>query len=500
MQRLHELVSRNASETLAVIDHDTRRFTYADLENQSDQMAQRLAAHGVRGGDRVVLLSENCASHVVAILALSKLDAWIVFMNARVTNAELDRVMAGSQARCIVYTPEVSPSALKHAESFGGTDLGMLECGQLLVSPVKDVEIEPVEQGPEQVCAMFYTTGTTGAPKGVMLTHANLLFMAQASSQLRHLTPEDQLLSVLPGTHVFAFGSSLLSILNAGACIRLMPRFDPAEVLKAISEGATLFSAVPQMYALLLKQLKDTGKTKAENTLRYMSSGGAPLDPGWKLAIQNAFDCHLQNGYGMTEASPVIAATRAGEDREDISVGRALDGIEVIIHDANEEGVGEVWVRGANVMKGYYKNPEATADAITEDGFLRTGDLARMDTDGALHLVGRSKELIIHSGFNVYPPEVESALNAHPNVVHSAVVGRSRNGNEDVLGFVTLRDPSQQEDLRAWLRDKLAPYKIPMLILASDALPQASTGKILKSDLLTVFAEELSKLESHSNA
>ncbi|MCG7572516.1 acyl--CoA ligase [Phaeobacter sp. CNT1-3] len=511
MKRLHELVQRQtvAAQTdtvpqptpsLAVIDYDERRYSYCDLDRLSDVMAERLTAHGARAGDRVIVLSENCATHIVAILALSKLNAWIVFMNARVTDTELDRVLNASGARCIIYTPEVSPSSAKHADTFGGVDLGQLDCGKLLVSPVRDVAVEPLDDSDEQVCAMFYTTGTTGAPKGVMLSHANLLFMAQASAQLRSLSPQDQLLSVLPGTHVFAFGSSLLSVLNAGATIRLMPRFDPTAVLTALTEGATLFSAVPQMYALLLKQLKTDGLSTAPNTLRYMSSGGAPLDPSWKQEVQNAFGCHLHNGYGMTEASPIVAATGTDEQRSDTSVGRALAGTEVIIHNPNAEGVGEVWLRGPNVMKGYYGNPEATAETITADGFLRTGDLATMDPDGALHLVGRCKELIIHSGFNVYPPEVEAALNAHPNIVHSAVVGRARNGNEDVLGFVTLRDPDQQEDLRNWLRDKLAPYKIPLHIVVADALPQASTGKILKAKLLPVFDAELTELDKGLDA
>lgn len=500
MKRLHQLIQGHSADLLAVVDHDKREFSYGDLEKLSDQMAEKLAAHGVRGGDRVILLAENSATYVVAILALSKLDAWNILINARATDAEIERVMNAAGVRCIIYTPEASLNTNAHIETFGGEDLGTLDSGQLLVSPVRDVEVEPVEPGDEQVCAMFYTTGTTGAPKGVMLTHANLLFMGQTSGKLRTISVTDQLLNVLPGTHVFAFGASLLSILSKGASIRMMPRFDPAVVLEAIQEGPTLFSAVPQMYALLLKQLKMTGASTVKNNLRYLSSGGSPLDPAWKGAIQQAFGCHLHNGYGMTEASPIIAATRLGETREDVSVGRPLDEIEVVLHDPDSEGVGEVWVRGQNVMKGYYRNPEATAEAITEDGFLRTGDLAKQDPDGALHLVGRSKELIIHSGFNIYPAEVESALNSHAAVVQSAVVGRPRNGNEDVLAFVTLRESVSSQELRGWVRNLLAPYKTPLHIVVVEALPQAATGKILKKNLITTFAAQLSEQDSKLDA
>jgi len=500
MHRIHDLIGGNPSDSIAVLDDDGRTYTYGDLDRISDEMVQMLRGHGVRGGDRVVLLAENGMTYAAAILAISKIDAWIVPLNARVTERDIDTALAHSDARCILYTVDDSAAALAHSAHFGGIDLGALDCGRIVASPVRDVAIEPVVPGSDQVAALFYTSGTTGTPKGVMLTHANLIYAATATSGVRGMGDGDVILGVLPGTHVYGFGGILLPVWEVGATIRLMPRFDPKRVLDALQDDVTLFPAVPQMYAAILKELHDTGVDHVETSLRIMSSGGAPLDPHWKSEIERKFGVHVHNGYGMTEASPTISVTRLDDLRQDTSVGLALPGLDVILHNCSDDGAGEICVRGPNVMKGYYKDPEATAAAITADGFLRTGDIGRIDPDGAIHIVGRCKELIVHSGFNVYPAEVESALNAHKAVVQSAVVGRERAGNEDVLAFVTVSGDVTEAELRSWMRENVVSYKIPLHIVLVDSLPQAATGKILKGSLTTIFAETLNQMDAEKNA
>jgi len=244
------------------------------------------------------------------------------------------------------------------------------------------------------------------------------------------------------------------------------------------------------MYAKLLEF--GAGAALPAPTLRVAQSGGAPLTLPLKHSFEQAFQLPLHNGYGMTEASPSICQTRMEAPRADCSVGPAIPGIEIRLHDADATGVGELWVRGPNVMQGYYRAPELSGEALTADGWLRTGDLARIDADGALFIVGRSKELIIRSGFNVYPIEVEQVLNAYQDVVQSAVVGVAVDDNEEVVAFI---EPAQgaaidRAALRAHLAQNLSPYKIPGEIIVLERLPAAATGKVLKKELQRIALKE----------
>lgn len=495
MQRIHELLSIGNPTDTAILDHDGTAYSYRELAELVEEMATRLAGHGIRPGDRVMLLSENSVTYLAAILALSRLDAWVLLANARLTSTEVSRLAEIADIRCAIYTPEPSPAARAHAERMQAISLGRLACGDLLVSPLRDAVPEPVEESTEQTAALIYTSGTVGEPKGVMLTHGNLLFMCKTSSSLRRITSEDTTLAVLPGTHIFGLTSVFLAALAKGSRLVVMPRFDADKVLDHLRDGVTIFPAVPQIFGALLRRLKELGIEKPEHSLRYLYAGGAPMDLGLKQRAEQVFGLPLHNGYGLTEASPGIATTRLEAPRDDTSVGIAVPGMDVIIHEPDEHGVGELWVRGPNVMKGYYRNPEATAATLTEDGFLRTGDLARQEPDGALHIVGRLKELIVHSGFNVYPPEIETVLSLHPAVTLSAVVGRKREDNEDVIAFVTIHDPVTETELREWMRERLAPYKVPARIVIADELPQAATGKIMKAKLLEHFRAQLEQKE-----
>ena len=286
-------------------------------------------------------------------------------------------------------------------------------------------------------------------------------------------------------------------MIKAGACLHVVARFDAARALAALAhDGLTIFQGVPAMYARMLEQLPAGARVTAPR-LRYLYAGGSPLDRTLKAAVEQRFGLPLHNGYGLTECSPTVSQTRLAAPRDDTSVGPPIPGIGVRIvkpdgADADPDGVGELWVRGPNVMKGYYRDPEATADAITADGWLRTGDLARLAPDGALFIVGRLKELIIRSGLNVYPIEVETVLNAHPAVSQSVVVGRELpDGNEDVIAFVELaanRDATAAE-LAAFASDRLAPYKRPSEIRVMRALPASATGKVLRGQLKALAQE-----------
>ena len=459
-------------------------YSFAQLAALAESHAASLHALGLRAGDRLMVVGENCSDQVALIFAAASLDAWIVNVNARLSGAEIANIAAHCTPRRIVYLTAASPDALKHAEAAGAQIHGALTVGALDAACVP----EPVDPSGEQVAALIYTTGTTGHPKGVMLTHRNLLFIAAVSSRLRGLSPNDRACGVLPISHVYGLASVMLGTLYAGACLHLMARFSAPALLRAIDEEQlTILQGVPAMYARML----EVATSPIPSRLRFLYAGGSPLDPVLKAQVETAFGVPLHNGYGMTESSPTISQTRLDAPRADTSVGPVIPGVEVRIVDAGGQDVapgeaGELWVRGPNVMKGYYKEPAMTAATMRDGGWLNTGDMARRDGDGALFIVGRTKELIIRSGFNVYPLEVETALNAHPGVAQSAVVGRAAaGGNEEVVAFVEAAPGTAPtvEELRAFLADRLSPYKCPSEIVIMDALPAAATGKILKGRL-----------------
>jgi acyl-CoA synthetase (AMP-forming)/AMP-acid ligase II len=326
-----------------------------------------------------------------------------------------------------------------------------------------------------------------------MLSHANLLFIGNNNRLLRKLAPGDTVYGVLPLSHVYGLSALLVASLLSGAALLLVPRFSEQALAQALAmRGITVMHGAPAMYAKLLAWSEQTGTPLLAPHLRVAQSGGAPLTAALKAAFEKTFRVVLQNGYGMTEAAPSICQTRMEAPRSDCSVGAAIPGIDVRLQGAelDEAGVGEIQVRGPNVMLGYYRAPELSAEALTDDGWLRTGDLARVDADGAYHVVGRSKELIIRSGFNVYPVEVEQVLNGHPDVVQSAVVGRAVEGNEEVVAFVEVaKDATLSVDaLRSYLKERLSPYKVPTQIVIMPQLPAAPTGKILKKELQRIAA------------
>jgi acyl-CoA synthetase (AMP-forming)/AMP-acid ligase II len=476
-----------------------RASTFAQLEASTAAVAQRLAAAGVLPGDRMLVVGENCAALVALLFGIARIGAWPVLVNARLSAREIDAIRDHCAPRRIVYATHVSVEAAEHAARHGAAEPFIVpKMGDLLMGG-QDREClpEPVAAGlATRVGALIYTSGTTGDPKGVMLTHRNPLFIAKVSSTLRRLGPGDRVYGVLPVSHVYGLASVCLGTLFAGACLHLEPRFSPSGFAHALAHfGITVAQGVPAMYARLLEHIKATGQSFAAPQLRFVYAGGSPLDAALKTEVERLTGLTLHNGYGLTESAPTVTQTRLESPRRDCSAGPALPGVELRVVDARGCDVasgdpGELWVRGPNVMRGYYRNTELTARTIDADGWLKTGDVARIEGDGALFIVGRIKELIIRSGFNVYPAEVEAVLNAHPAVTQSAVVGRAAADNEEVVAFVELA-PGRAvtvEELAQFAAGRLAPYKRPAEIVILPALPASATGKIRKQ-MLRAMAE-----------
>jgi acyl-CoA synthetase (AMP-forming)/AMP-acid ligase II len=503
--RIHHLLDRwieSQPHALAVTDSNIS-LTYGQLDEAADSAVQLLKNLGVRAGDRVLVVGENCAAQSVLVIALSRMDAWCILANARLSDREIDVFIEHARPRRVLYTHQVSNDAAKHAQRHGAQSLTWPLMGDLQVGALDNETLpEPVcHSAVDQVAAIIYTSGTSGTPKGVMLTHANLMFTALSAARMRGLSPKDRSYCVLPMAHVVGIATLFLGAMCAGASVVFESRFSPAETARVLAnEGITSFVGVPAMYALLLEWARSSGSTLKTDHLRFITAAGSPLTESLKAGVEAAFGLPLHNGYGLTECAPTISQTRIATPRTDCSVGFSIDDVKVRIVDAagNDvalEGIGELWIKSPGLMKGYYLNPSATAEAINAEGWFNTGDMARSGLDGSLHIVGRTKELIIRSGLNVYPVEVEQAINAHKDIVQSAVVGRTVGHNEEVVAFVERRAGSTLDAaaLQQYLREQLAPYKVPTEVCFLAALPAAPTGKVLKNVLKKMAQDSTEK-------
>lgn len=493
-QRLHQVVDRAALETPdhPALTEEGLTWSYRQLAEFLPQIASSLESLGVRPGDRMMIVSENSIAMAALVLAASRINAWTIVVNPRLSPRELDQIREHSGARRMFFTVGVSKEAAAHASRVNAAvqDVGPLK--EIAVSALNETaNVEPLEESSaKQVAVLIYTSGTTGTPKGVMLTHENLLFSAKTTALFRKLDHNDRVYVVLPISHIVGI-SLLLMTLMSGGTVQLVSRYDPASLVKAMAEeGITVLNGVPATYQRLL-EYKAVARIPSLNkgSLRLIAVAGAPLDLNLKSRVEQALGLSLLNGYGITECAPGISGVRFDVPRNDQAVGRLLPGIEARIVDrdgaAVPEGiVGELHVRGRNVMRGYYRAPDLTAKAIDGEGWFNTGDLARFEGD-CLFISGRTKEMIIRSGFNVYPAEVEAVLNSHQAVVQSAVVGRAAGSNEEVVAFVQLLKGASvtPTELMSYAGAQLTSYKRPSQIIVLDALPATSTGKILKHKL-----------------
>jgi long-chain acyl-CoA synthetase len=493
-RRIHEVIDRYAAETpeRVALSEAGNEWSYGKLHRSVGEIAERLGALGMRAGDRMMIVSENCVALAAMLLAASRIDAWAIVVNPRLSARELDLIREHSGARRVFLTVDVSKEAEAHATRYGAARLALGPPAGIGVTALnQDTAPEPVEPGArDQVAVLIYTSGTTGTPKGVMLTHENMLFSAKVTADIRRMTPADKQYIVLPISHIVGI-SLLIMTLMTGARVRLVSKYDPASLVKAIAEeGITILNGVPATYQRLLEYKAIAGlKVLNRGSLRLIAVAGAPLDLDLKSRVEQELGLPLLNGYGITECSPGLSGVRIDAPRDDQAVGPLLPGIEarIVGTDGSIKStgeVGELHVRGRNVMRGYYRAPDLTAKAIDPDGWFNTGDLARFEGD-CLFIVGRTKEMIIRSGFNVYPAEIEAVLSTHPSVVQCAVVGRAVEGNEEIVAFVQLLQgaPTSVDDLMAHVSPQLTSYKRPSEIVVLPALPATSTGKILKHKL-----------------
>ena len=476
---------------------DGKVWTYGDLPGIVDGAADALRTHGARPGDRIMIVSENSLALAALVLATSALDAWSVVVNPRLSERELDQIRDHCGARLVYYAVEVSELAAVHARRHDAHDVDMGPLGIVAVSPLnRSTEPEPVEEdGARQVAALLYTSGTTGNPKGVMLTHRNILFNANISRMLRKPTPQDVIYGVLPMSHIVGFSIILAGTLIGGSTVHIVPKYDPAAFVKAVRERH--IAALRRAH-----DLSAVARIQGHERPRCLAARAPARPLRRRRAARSDPEGHDRAGIRPAAAQRLRHhRMRTGHfrrplphPRADCSVGTILPGIEVRLMGrdgvpvANGE-VGELHARGPNVMRGYYRAPDATAAAIDRDGWFNTGDLARFEGE-ALFIVGRTKELIIRSGFNVYPAEVEAVLSAHPSVVQSAVVGRAVQANEEVVAYVQLLPGSATtvDELMAHAVRHLTAYKRPSEIVVLDALPASSTGKILKHRLAAAAA------------
>ena len=474
-----------------------RRWSYGELASAIDTARSALSEAGVRPGDRVVLVIENCFAAVCFFYAVTALDAWAVMANARLTPREVDVIRESADARLIVYTVGDSPDAARHAEGASAVDVEDAVFGRVAFGPVNDrAEVERIDDDPaRKIGAMIFTSGTTGRPKGAMLSHRTMLYQSATVAQRRRFRAGDCPYVVAPMVHIFGLAGMFLPVMYGGAAMELASRFSVDDVVAALGRGhLTHLYGAPPMFAALLAHSVETGRPIEAPRLKEILAGGAPLDPELRRGVEKAFGMTLGHGYAATEFSP-IATTTPDEPGNDGAAGRPAFGIEIkLVDEAGEEvprgEVGEVWCRGPNRMSGYYRDPEATAAIFRPGGWIAIGDLAFFDDDGQIHLVGRLKDMIIRSGFNVYPAEVEAVLNSHPSVLQSAVVGRAVPGNEEVIAFVQAA-PGHDLDVGSVARhaaDGLAPYKRPARIVPLDALPVGPTGKLAKTALREMAA------------
>ena len=490
--------AKEAPQAVA-LSEAARCWTYAQLNDTIVATADVLRRAGAVPGDRVLLVCENGSAAVAIYFACTVLRVWPAIVNARLTEREIEEIRQHCQPRLVVFATDGSVHALRHAQHYRAR-AELSGPGGLMIAPTDREAICATVQGDpeEDVAALMYTSGTTGKPKGVMLSHRNLLFAALGAAKVRRVGRADRVLSVLPICHILGLSGVLLGSLACGAEVQLLARFDPAALLEKIENaGTTILIGTPAMYSMLAEYAaRKTILHAHAPALRIVSTAGAPLDPATKARTEAVLGQPLRNGYGITECSPTITLGDIDAPSSDLTIGRALDGIETRVvnacgSDVAPGEVGELWVRGPGVMKGYYRAPDETARVLDDEGWFRTGDLVRCSNE-TFTIIGRNKEMLIRFGFNVYPAEIEAVLAAHPKVAHAAVVGRSNRGDEDIAAFVELRggEMLHADELGEYTAGRLASYKWPSAYIVVDKLPRSPAGKVLKSVLAAQIARE----------
>ncbi len=472
-----------------------RSDTYRRLCRTTNRWAHMLQNRcGVRPGHKVAILLRNCPEFVYAVFGILRLGATVVPINQFLKGGEIKYILENAGVQTIVSHPEFE-AVLGECK---GTIKSVLNVGgQQISSWLRSSSEEPIGQaiGPEQDALIIYTSGTTGRPKGAVLTHANIYSNAEASVKTIDMSHTDRLLLILPMFHSFTFTVCLMMPLFVGASVIIVASVQPfSRVLRnMIFRRATLFPAVPQIFQVMATK-KIPPWLRPFIRVRLCVSGAAALPMGTLEAFEKNLGIPLLEGYGLSESSPVVSINPLHGKRKEGTVGLPIPGVAVRIVDDDGKvlgtgQVGEIAVKGPNVMKGYLNNPSATAQTI-KDGWLLTGDMGFIDEDGYIKIVDRKKDMIIVRGMNVYPKEVEDVLVAHPAVAQAAVLAKQDpHRGETPMAVVILKHGQSigARDLLAFCQPKLADYKLPRKILFVSDFPRNATGKILKSELAKLF-------------
>jgi long-chain acyl-CoA synthetase len=498
-EMLTRTVERFGDKTALVFKGENT--TFAQLEDQIERCAAGLAELGIGKGDTFGIVMRNCPEFVILAFALSRLGAVSVPVNflekadriAFIFNdAGVKGCLTSKEYLRAVREAQKSVRTLQHVFLREGSD-DTPALAEIYRHPL--AETAGPEVGSDDLVLLIYTAGTTGLPKGVMLTQNNLISNVEQCLLALDVTDRDSVLCVLPMFHSFAWTTNVILPIRLGATtvvIESMLPFSP--VLKAIRKyRLTLVCLIPQVYSTLVHHVHGPKALflRLLNPVKLAVSGAAPLPAEVQVKFEKTFGMPLIEGYGLTETSPVVSVNPRYGQRRPGTVGLPIPGVDVKIVDDDERElpipeIGEVCVRGDNVMAGYYKRPKETAEAFTKDGWLKTGDLGFIDADGYLTLVDRKKDLIIVKGLNVYPQEVENVIAAHPAVAEVAVVGiRDEGGDEAVRAFVVLAEgqSAKPRELIALARKSLATYKVPKDVELVDELPKNALGKVLKREL-----------------
>jgi long-chain acyl-CoA synthetase len=466
-----------------------RELTNIDQQRAANRLANALGRRGIDPGDRVVVMLPNCPEVLQAYAGISKTGAVIVPVIFLLNAEEVRHILTDSGATLAITSPDLAWKLEGWSGSVvtvGGEVPGATPWEELIAR--EPDRFETVARTDGDIAVILYTSGTTGQPKGVALSHGNLVSNARSTASLYELDRERWALAVLPLSHSYG-----LTLMNSGNILGtrgvLLRWFHPERVLETIQEyRVQSMAGVPTMFVYLMG-LPDTDRFDTSSMLVW-GSGAAPLPVEIVEPFEQKFGGRLLEGYGLTEASPVVSGHRYSGVRKIGSVGQPIPGVEVRIVDDGDRllptgEVGEVCVRGPNVMLGYYGLPDETARTV-RDGWLHTGDMGRLDEDGFLFIVERKKDLIIRGGFNIYPREVEEVLYAHPHIAEAAVVGmRDPLMGEEVLAWVVPRAGAKltAEDVIAFCQQRLAKFKCPREVRFLDALPKSPIGKVLRKQL-----------------
>jgi long-chain acyl-CoA synthetase len=465
-------------------------LTYAGLDDRSARLATLLREKGLQPGDRVGVMLPNVLDFPIAYYGVLRAGGVVVPMNVLLKRREIAFYLEDSGSKLLLAWHGFAAEARDGAADAG---VEMVEVEpQSFAAKLAGHEPAPglADTAEDDTAVILYTSGTTGKPKGAELTHANLFRNADVSSRTTsEIAAGDVVFGGLPLFHSFGQTVSMNASLMVGACLTLVPRFDPGEALATMQrDRVTHFYGVPTMYGALLhhpeRESYDT------SSLRTCITGGASMPVEVLRGFEEAFGAIVLEGYGLSETSPVSSSNHPDRERKPGSIGTPLEGVEmrVVDEDDNEvpQGeVGEIVIRGHNIMKGYWQRPDATAEAM-RGGWFHSGDMARVDEEGYFYIVDRKKDLIIRGGYNVYPREVEEVLYEHPKIREAAVLGVPHDEwGEEIGAAVVLHDGEQldPEEVSAYVKERIAAYKYPRLVWFVEELPKGPTGKILKREI-----------------